>query len=120
MRNKVIQVIVDHLLEAAQHAQEQISHTGLETTIEYYISPRVILSYLTNAGINKALEVVVGDGKDLRVLFDPMDFYNTVTQSTQKAASIQRVAKTMFYFGDDFVDYDIDETIESLDDKPPA
>jgi len=120
IRNKVVQIIVDHLLEAATHAQQQISHDSLATTIQYYIQPRVIISYLTNAGMDKALEVVVGDGKALKIRFDPMDFYESVIKSSKKAASMQRVAKSMFYFGDDFVDYDIDETIESLDDKPPA
>jgi hypothetical protein len=115
MQARVVQTILDHLMEAAEHAQQQISHTNLETTINYYISPRVVLSYLVNAGIDRSLAAVIGDGKDLRIRFDPMDFYETITeQRRQRAASVKRIAKTTFYYGDNFVDFDVDDTIEEL------
>jgi len=118
MRSKVVSLIVDHLFEAAEAAQESISHTDLETTIEYYISPRVALDYLSSKGINKALNKVVGNGRELQVGFDPIDFFETVTggSAAAKAASTQRVATTMFYFGDEFVDYNVDNVIEELEE----
>jgi len=117
MREQIVSAIVDYLYEAAEHAQEAISHTDVETTLEYYITPRVTIDYLAGKGVNRALDVVVGDGKELQVNFDPLDFFETMTRDVEeKAASVQRTAATLFYFGDEFVDYNVDDAIEELEE----
>lgn len=117
MRTKVVALLVKHLTDAVEDAQDAISHGNFAVTVQYYISPRVILEYLSGKGINRALDVTLGNGKELQIAFDPADFFETVTKTLkEKAASVQHTASTMFYFGDDFVDYNVDDVIEELEE----
>lgn len=119
MKDHVLEVVLTHLEESAEEARKEISHTDVRTTIESYISPKVVLHYLSNAGIDNAIDVVVGEGNGLRVKFDPIDFYNKVRDPELPAlkAARFRAGTTMFDFGQPFTNFDVDDTIELLEEE---
>lgn len=117
MRSKIVNTVVQHILVSAQAAQKAISHSDVRVTIESYISPRVVLEYLTNAGLNRRLEDVVSDSRGMIVRFDPMDFYTTVVKGKEEGGKTAKVhvATTVFEDGEPFSDIDIGEVIEVLE-----
>jgi hypothetical protein len=118
VEQQVIARVLSKLEEAAKEAQRSISHTDVRTTIESYISPRVVLNYLSNAGLPGALDKVIGEGNNLRVKFDPYDFYEKVSGESLRAVAsvLPRVATTLFGEGEEFVKYDVDALLEELEE----
>jgi O-acetyl-ADP-ribose deacetylase (regulator of RNase III) len=115
MKEAIVETVLDHLEESAADAQQALSHEDVRTTIESYINPRVVLHYLTNAGVDDALEKVVGGGRELKVSFDPIDFYNKVRKKNMpKLKAARRFATTMFGYGEEFAPFSIDELMEDL------
>lgn len=116
MIEKTSDIVLAHLQNALEQTQQKLHHKDVATTIESYLHPRAILEYLSNAGMDRALEVVLGDGHGIVVRFDPEDFYEKVVGSPMTTAA-KGGSGTMFYYGDRFVDYDIDDAIEELEEE---
>lgn len=115
MKHEIMNLVLDHLESAAATAQRALSHEELQTTIESYISPRVVLHYLTHAGLDDALSTVVGQGKNIRVKFDPVDFYNKIRTEDMPELKAARLAGTIFAPGEEFTDLEVDETLDELE-----
>lgn len=116
MMDKTTQLVHAHLKSALEQTQETMHHEDVSTTIESYLHPRVILEYLSNAGLERALEVVLGDGHGIVVKFDPVAFYEAVVGSPMVEAA-KKQSGLAFYYGDRFVDYDIDDAIGDLEEE---
>lgn len=114
MRESIVSTVLEHLEDAAKDVQRALSHETIKTTIESYISPRVVLYYLTNAGLPMALEHVVGSGHNLEVKFDPIDFYNRMRPEGAPELKAARLASTVFMIGDSFTPLPINETLRAL------
>jgi hypothetical protein len=76
----------------------------------------VILNYLSNAGLPHALDHVIGEGHNLKVKFDPYDFYEKVSGESLRAIASVRSGSTLFEEGSEFVNYDIDALLEDLEE----
>jgi integrase len=116
MIEKVLDVISSHLNEAIEETQKTLHHESPKTTVESYIPARLILAYLTKNGFIDALDTVLGDSHGIRIRFDVEDFYEFVVGSPMTTAK-SKSSGTMFYYGNRFVDYDIDDTIEKLEEE---
>jgi len=112
LRKRVVSEVYNVLKSAAEETQEYLSHDKVETTLESYIHPNVVLTFLTDAGLEPALDAVIGDGRGLQLSFDPLDFFSKVQERHVAADTV--TASTKFFYGDKFVDYDVDDTIVDL------
>ena len=117
MRSKIVDTIVNYMLNAAKAAQKAISHESLETTINSYIETRTTLTYLVNKGLEQSLDIVVANGKKMLVRFDAIDFFETVTGGfTRSSGQVSEASAggTMFFIDEPFTDTPLYELEEGL------
>jgi len=75
---KSIQNMVSRILK---HAQQTLSHDDVETTIDAYLNPRVLLRFLSTASVESSLKKQVASG-DFVVFFDPVVFLKAARAAT--------------------------------------
>jgi len=115
LRGHVVSEIYNALWSTAEETREMLSHEDVGTTLEYYIHPRVILNFLSGAGLDKALDVVVGEGRGLKLKFDPVEFVVKMQEKVQERHTAKVfTGNTTFFLGDKFVEYDVDDAILDL------
>ena len=68
--NGVIKIIAD-AIESTKHV---LNHKEDNDAWKSYISPKVILAYLSNGGLDDTLEEILIDNKNVRFVFDFNDF----------------------------------------------
>lgn len=70
LKEMVVEKVMAVLKEALGEAQVVLNHKDVETTIETYVDPRVVVNFLNQGGLDDTLEDILVNNKNVRVVFD--------------------------------------------------
>jgi hypothetical protein len=74
IKNTVINGVIKIITDAIESTKHVLNHKEDNDAWKTYISPKVILAYLANGGLDDTLEEILIDNKNVRFVFDFNDF----------------------------------------------
>lgn len=91
--NAVITEVTNALKTAFEKAQDALSHKKVETSVDRYVNPTVVMGFLSGAGLGKKLEDLIGYGGKIIVKFDAREFAKQVIPRTPREKESQAVVE---------------------------
>jgi hypothetical protein len=74
LKETIIKGVTEIITEAVESKKQVLNHKEGNDAWKSYISPKVILAYLANGGLDDTLEDILIDNKNVRFYFDFKDF----------------------------------------------
>jgi hypothetical protein len=78
LKQRVVQEIVQAFNAAAAMAQTALSHDKVNTTVQSYLNPEIVLRFLATGKVDDTLEAAILTGTP-KLMFDPEVFLRAAT-----------------------------------------